>query len=183
MRRRPILTVLSCLVVLLMLLVSACTSEDAPAFGEPVAAQGPLPLLEGPVLGSDRALAPEDHRGKVVVVNFWATWCTPCREEQPQLIRTWREYRDRGVTFIGVNEREGEAAATDWVRTYDVPYPSLSDPEGAYPADFGFTGLPATFIADREGQLRYKILGGLTASTLGRVLDEVLAGEGEPVSA
>lgn len=159
---------------LIGLLASSCTGDDVP-LGEPIATEGPLPLLEGPVLGSDRSLASSEHRGSVVVVNFWATWCDPCREEQPQLIRVSRAYEDRGVQFIGVNVRDGEAAAVDWIETYDVPYPSLSDPEGAYPADFAFVGLPATFIADRAGQLRYKILGGVSRSTLEGVLDELLA--------
>jgi cytochrome c biogenesis protein CcmG/thiol:disulfide interchange protein DsbE len=75
--------------------------------------------------------------------------------------------------MVGVNYRDDAAAAAQWVRHYRVAYPSVSDPDGAYAADFGFPGLPATYVADASGQLRYRFYGAVTRDSLERVLNEV----------
>ncbi|MEX2102024.1 MAG: TlpA disulfide reductase family protein [Actinomycetota bacterium] len=162
------------IVFLVVLLIAAsCTGDEQP-IGEPVAIDGPLPAVEGKEL-PDGEFAPADYEGSVTVVNFWATWCVPCRNEQPVLQDIWETYRGRGVTFIGVNHRDDPAAASEWLREYDVTYPSVLDEDGAYAAEFGFTGLPATFIADADGQLRFAFFGEvMEAEDLTRVIDEVL---------
>ena len=78
-----------------------------------------------------------------------------------------------GVVMVGINYNDDAAAARDWVQTFDVGYPSVSDPDGAAAADFGFPGLPATYVADATGRLRYRFYGEVTQSTLDRVLTEL----------
>ena len=157
------------------LLASACTSDETPSFGEPVAIDGALPSVSGPEIPGSGSFSPSRYQGDVTVVNFWATWCTPCREEQPVLENVWAKYQDRGVSVVGVNYKDDDAAAKEWLRTYDVSYPSVVDSTGAYASDFAFPGLPATYVADSEGRLRYRFYGAVTEQQLGSVIDEVLA--------
>jgi thiol-disulfide isomerase/thioredoxin len=161
---------------LVMIVLAACVGEarERSNLGEPVAVSGELPVLEGRAL-SGGPLAASDVAAEAVVVNFWATWCGPCREEQPALQRVWERYEDRGLSMIGVNFRDDPAAAKEWIRSYGVTYPSLEDPAGTYGDDFpGFVGLPATYIADSTGQLRYRFFGRVEEAALARVLDEIL---------
>jgi cytochrome c biogenesis protein CcmG, thiol:disulfide interchange protein DsbE len=152
----------------------ACGGDPTgPALGVARAISGELPRLSGPLVHGPGSLDPIAVRGRITVVNFWATWCAPCREEQPVLQSLWRDVRDEGVAVVGVNYRDDPAAARAWVREFGVGYPSVSDPDGSYAADFGFTGLPATYVADERGQLRYRFYGAVTRSALERVLAEL----------
>ena len=152
--------------------LASCTHSSGPEFGVAQPASGPLPAVSGRTVQGG-SFGPADYRGHVTVVNFWATWCAPCRREQPQLQQVWREERRDGVVMVGVNYRDDAAAARDWVRTYDVGYPSVADPSGAYAAKFGFAGLPATYVADARGNLRYRFYGAVTQSALERVLAQL----------
>jgi cytochrome c biogenesis protein CcmG, thiol:disulfide interchange protein DsbE len=132
------------------------------------------PALAGDtVQGGTAALA--DLRGTVVVVNFWATWCDPCRDEQPELVQLSKDYRDRDVEFLGVNERDDTAKARAWVEEFDVPYPSIVDQPGAWADDFAFFGLPDTYVIDRSGVIRWAVYGQTDAAQLAGLIDEVLA--------
>jgi cytochrome c biogenesis protein CcmG/thiol:disulfide interchange protein DsbE len=135
----------------------------------------PLPRLEGETIPDGDRFGPEDHEGRVLVVNFWATWCAPCRVEQPDLQRVWERYRSRGVVFVGVNYRDTTPAALDWIRDFGVTYPSLEDPAGSYADDFGFLGMPDTYVVDGGGTIRYAITGPTTEEQLSALLDELLA--------
>lgn len=162
--------------VTLVLLAAACAggSEDA---DDPLGAERmnePAPALAGDtVQGGTVALA--DLRGTVVVVNFWATWCEPCREEQPDLVQLSDDYGDRGVEFLGVNERDDTAKARAWVEEFGVPYPSIVDESGAWADDFAFFGLPDTYVIDRAGSIRWAVYGQTDAAQLRELIDEVLA--------
>ena len=106
-----------------------------------------LPLLDGGTLSS------EELRGSPVVVNFFASWCVPCREEAPVLERAWRAYRDRGVRFVGVNVQDTTPDARRFVREYGITYPVVRDAEGTFGDGLGVAGLPQTFFIDEEWQL------------------------------
>lgn len=106
------------------------------------------PSFELPLLGRSGTLTDEDLRGKAVVVNFWASWCIPCREEAPLLERTWRSYRDDGVVFLGVNIKDAEPDAIDFMEKYDITYPVVRDLEEELVRGFGVKGLPETFFID-----------------------------------
>ncbi len=133
----------------------------------------PAPALAGDALDAS-ALSLAALRGNVVVVNFWATWCKPCREEQPELERVHREYQDRGVEFLGVDERDDPAAARAWVKEFHVTYPSIVDEPGAWADDFGLFGYPDTFVVDADGTIRWAIYGQTNGSQLRQVIDRVL---------
>lgn len=167
------------LVPLALVLLAACSTATGEGLGLRELSER-LPVLRGSTLTGGE-LTPADYRGDVVVVNFWATWCGPCRREQPALQRLWEEFSGRGVSFVGVNYRDDPAAAREYLREFDVTYPSLEDPAGAYADDFGFVGLPDTYLADRTGTMRYAVIGpigeesGVDEDDLRGLIEELLA--------
>jgi peroxiredoxin len=156
-----------------LLPLTACSrSSQASALGTAHPVSGPLPAVSGPTVQGG-TFGPPDYRGHVTVVNVWATWCGPCRAEQAALQDVWSRVHRRGVVMVGIDYNDDAAAAKDWVRSYDVGYPSVSDPDGSFAADLGFPGLPATYVADASGQLRYRFYGAITESSLGRIVDQL----------
>ena len=111
----------------------------------------------------------------VLVVNIWATWCEPCRREQPALQQVQASYDDRGVEFVGVDYRDDRAAAERWIRDFDVTYPSLYDPDGRTAATLAFPFLPDTYLVDASGTMRYAIYGETSVEELSGLIDELLA--------
>jgi thiol-disulfide isomerase/thioredoxin len=156
-------------------LVAAIRATDEP--GSAVRLSGPMPSLEGPALVEGR-VDPALYRGKVVVVNFWASWCGPCRREQPGLHRLWEEYQARGVQFIGVNFKDDPAAARAYVDEFGVTYPSVTDPSGVLVHRFGVPYIPTTILAGVNGEMRYRVLGAQTEATLRRYIEELVAPTG-----
>jgi DsbE subfamily thiol:disulfide oxidoreductase len=131
--------------------------------------------LGGRLLADDRPWSSEAARGSVLVVNYWASWCAPCRAEQPRLTRVARRYADRGVSFIGVNIKDNRAAARTYLRDFQVPYPSLFDPTSETTARLAVVGLPTTFILDRHGVVGYQRTGEATVASLTTQLEALLA--------
>jgi thiol-disulfide isomerase/thioredoxin len=98
-------------------------------------------------------------KGKVVVLDFWATWCGPCREAIPHLIDLQRTYQEKGVEVIGMNVDKGDAETVRrFVKSMDIPYPITITPEEVS-REYGVTGLPTTILIDKEGRIRQKLLG------------------------
>ena len=111
-----------------------------------------LPAFELPVLKGSGTLSRDDLAGKPTVLNFFASWCLPCREEAPLLEDTYREYRDRGVRFVGVNLMDTEEAAREFVAEYGVTYPVVKDYDKVLATELDVTiGLPVTFFVTPEG--------------------------------
>jgi DsbE subfamily thiol:disulfide oxidoreductase len=134
----------------------------------------PAPDFRLPALDGSGEIAMSDFRGDVVVLNFWATWCGPCRREAPGLQSTWEADRDQGVQFLGVNYRDDRAAARAYGREFGITYPSVFDPAGELAFSYELVGLPTTFIIDRDGRIVYRFVGYIDAAILQDALDDVL---------
>src|ERR671924_81664 len=108
-------------------------------------------------------------RGKVVVLNFWASWCLPCKDEAPVLEAAWNEWRDNGVTMVGVDVQDFEGDALRFVDRHDVTYPILRDENNWTWGHYGLKGIPETWFVDRTGRLvGERIEGPVTAERLDR---------------
>ena len=128
----------------------------------------PAPALAGTTLTGE-PLDVADYRGQVVVLNFWASWCPPCRAEAPNLIQVAEQTRDDGVQFIGVNVKNARDEALAFERKQGVPYPSLHDQPGVLLTRFRTLVPqvpPTTLILDREGRIAGRFIGGVTTREL-----------------
>jgi len=129
-----------------------------------------------PELDGGERISLSDFRGKIVVLNVWASWCLPCRKEAPALQAAWEDYRGRGVQFLGSNYQDDRDAARGFVEEFGITYPSVFDPSGRLAIDYGFFGLPSTFVIDGSQRIRFRFTGYLTASRLRAALDDLLEG-------
>lgn len=114
-------------------------------------------------------------RGKVVIVNFWASWCPPCREEAAYLEQTWRKYRDRGVVFLGVDWVDTPTNALAYIKEFDITYPNGPDIGTKAAQAYRIQGVPETFYVDQRGALRGVHIGPLKSPELDQKIDELLA--------
>jgi len=119
-------------------------------------------------------LSMADLRGKPVVLNFWASWCPPCRVEAPLLEQTWRTYKDHGVVFIGVDIQDKLEDALAYIREFAVTYPNGPDPTGEISIDYGVSGLPVTFFVSREGEIVRRWVGALERRVLISAIEEIM---------
>ena len=144
-------------------------SEVAPA------KRDPAPDLKGATLTGTQ-LALTSLKGKVVVVNFWGSWCAPCRAESSSLEAVAKSTAAQGVTFVGVVERDNKSAAREFVKGHGVTYPSIFDDDGQLAADWpAAAGPPYTFIVDRQGRVAARFLGGVTTDELQTAVTKVTA--------
>lgn len=145
------------LLVLSAALVAACAGDGGPQpprMGE-VAPPYPAVTLEGDTVRL------EAFRGRTVLLNLWATWCAPCREETPFLQSLYEENRDRGLEIVGISldSRDQKEAVADFVEEYGVTYSILWDPAMRGMERYQVLGLPATFLLDAEGVIRWMRYG------------------------
>lgn len=137
----------------------------------------PAPDVAGPSLDGSGTLSLEEFRGEVVVVNLWASWCAPCREEQPALERVWRAQSSRGVRFLGINVLDQENDGISFRREFDVTYPSLLDRTGTLAARLKVRVLPTTLVIDRAGDIRYRLVGVVNDELLDETIADLMASQ------
>jgi cytochrome c biogenesis protein CcmG/thiol:disulfide interchange protein DsbE len=112
-----------------------------------------------PRLTAAGTLSLSSYRGKVVLLNFWASWCLPCKEETPLLQRAWERWQRRGVVFIGVDAKDFRSDARSFTRRYGVTYPNVYDGKGSTLGRYGVTGFPETYFLDAQGRVVLRIAG------------------------
>lgn len=122
-----------------------------------------------------KAVNLSDLHGKVVLVNFWASWCIPCSQEAPDLENTWRQYQDRGVVFVGVDYVDTETEARTYLTHFDVTYPNGADLGTRISQAYRIRGVPETYIIDQKGMLRATFIGPTTQDQLKAKIDPLLA--------
>jgi cytochrome c biogenesis protein CcmG/thiol:disulfide interchange protein DsbE len=115
-----------------------------------------------------------DQRGKVVVVNFWASWCIPCRDEAPVLQSIWEQYRDRGVIVMGVAYTDTETGARDFIAEYGQTYPNGMDLGTRISDLYHIQGVPETFVVDQQGNVVEFIYAAVNEADLSTLLDSIL---------
>lgn len=146
---------------------------DHPARAE--TQNAPAPNFELPSLQGGEPIALSSLRGNVVVLNFWASWCAPCRREAPGLRRVSERYAVEGVRILGVDFLDSEVDGRAFVKEFGLPYPSVSDTAGSLADDYGLIGFPTTFIIDPGGTIRYRFVGYLDEDVLEEALNDVLS--------
>ena len=153
---------------LIILGIGTYKRTDVPTAGKAV------PAFTAPLLVGDGDLALADLKGKPIVLNFWASWCAPCKDEAPLLQDAHERFGDR-VTFLGVDIRDARSDALEFVEEYGLTYPSVRDEGMRVYADYGLTGQPETFFIDSDGVLVEHVPGPVDGESLSRALDVLLS--------
>ncbi|HEY1574802.1 MAG TPA: TlpA disulfide reductase family protein [Pseudonocardiaceae bacterium] len=173
-RRGLLLTGVLAVVAIVAALLTSGLRHDPSATASPLVGRAApdftLPELDGPPVHL-AAL-----RGQVVVVNFWASWCTECHTEQPALNATWARFRDSGVVVLGVDFEDNDADARDYIASEGSDYPVVVDANSNTALAFGVRGVPETYVLDRSGRIVDRIIGAVDAPTLEHTLDLLVGG-------
>ncbi|MCB1736264.1 MAG: TlpA family protein disulfide reductase [Gammaproteobacteria bacterium] len=144
--------------MLLVATVLAAQEELQPALtpveGLPTASDFELRDLEG------KTHRLSDYAGQVTIVNFWATWCPPCRREMPSMQRAWEELRDHGVIMLAIDVGEDEETVFQFTADYPVEFPLLFDLDSKVVQAYPVKGLPTTYIIDKQGRIAFQAIGG-----------------------
>lgn len=136
------------------------------------------PDLVGTTLDGD-TFRLSDHRGQVVVLNVWASWCAPCRAEADDLKAVSEQFADSGVQFVGLNTKDSDAAANAFVERFGMTYPNVVDADGTKQLLFGENlppaAIPSTLVIDREGRVAARAIGEVDRSRLLGLIEPILA--------
>jgi cytochrome c biogenesis protein CcmG/thiol:disulfide interchange protein DsbE len=151
----------------------------APAFTLEVLERGSLPARLRRTVGAalaDGKVTISELRGTPVVLNLWASWCTPCREESPRLRAGWERLGRRGVAFLGLNIQDLRGDAREFSREFGLTYPSVRDARRGVADDYGATGIPETFFVDARGRVVGHVIGVVSAAQLAAGVQAALTG-------
>lgn len=154
------------------LLAFGLLSKGSPkvAVGDPIPDKA-LPVLDGSGMGKIA-----DYRGDWVLVNLWASWCDPCRDEAPELERWWREHRDEGVTVVGINVQDNSEDALAFLDEFETTYPQLRSIGDERSEAFGSTGVPENFLVNPKGRVALVVTGPVDEQSLEESVDPIIEG-------
>ena len=158
---------------------------DAPPFELALLHRGRPPERLATVLsraGADRRMALAELRGFPVVLNFWASWCDPCRSEAPVLERGWQRFGPMGVVFLGLDMQDAREDAADFLKEFAVSYPNVREAGKETSRRYGLTGLPETFFISASGQVVSHVIGALTGQQLEAGIEAARAGRALPAA-
>jgi len=155
-------------VSLAAVLLAACVPAAAAAVGQPA------PAFTLPLRGGSAPLGLDALRGQVVMVNFWASWCGPCREEFPLLDQMYRKYKPLGFTMLGVNVEPDSKDAEGFIAKTPVTFPIVFDRDSTVSKLYGVAGMPSTVLIDRHGVLRW-VHRGYKSGDANEYLDQIRA--------
>jgi cytochrome c biogenesis protein CcmG/thiol:disulfide interchange protein DsbE len=144
-------------------------TTPAPAYDLEVLERGRLGAKLGPKLTpalADGRLSADELRGVPYVLNFWASWCVPCREEAPLLQRSWEQARRAGVLFVGLDMQDIRRDARDFLRDFDIDYLNIRDPGNDVARRYETTGIPETFFISARGEIVGHVVGVITADQM-----------------
>ena len=180
-RLLPVLAIAPVIGLVAILVWGAVQNSGAPgrpgvndSLGEVGIQERPAPDFEITLLGSDESLALSDLRGKVVMVDFWSSWCPPCRQEAPMLAEVYRRYEGMPVEFVGVDIWDTEPAALEYLERYGITFPSGEDANGQIAIEYGLSGIPEKYFIDANGMIRRKFIGPMNRELLIELIDEYL---------
>lgn len=139
----------------------------------------PAPEFSIPLLGGG-TIELSAHLGDPIVLNFWASWCPPCRQESPVLERAWRKYSGRGVQFVGVNIQDSPHDGQAYLDEFDLTFPNGIDSDGVVTVDYGVIGLPVTFFIGADGTVEGRWVGELPEEKLVDWVEALIAGTTQP---
>jgi cytochrome c biogenesis protein CcmG/thiol:disulfide interchange protein DsbE len=170
---------LGSLVLVLGALAFVTLRANRPASISVALARGLTPPAPGfalPRLDTEGTIDLAALRGQVVVLNFWASWCVPCRDEAPAIEATWRRFKERGVVVVGVNVQDLVPEALRFMRETGPTYPNVRDRDNTVYRAYGLTGVPETFFISRGGAIVRKFPGVVTSSqTWAQAVEDALA--------
>jgi cytochrome c biogenesis protein CcmG/thiol:disulfide interchange protein DsbE len=141
----------------------------------------PAPVFDLPRIDDTGTLSSDSLSGKIYVINFWASWCVPCREETPAVESFYRRWRHEGVEVVGVLFGDDADSARTFRQRFGGTWPLVNDPTGRAAIDYGVFGVPETYVVDSRGVVMAKLVGAVDAATLEDVIIGLDAGGG-PVS-
>jgi len=152
----------------------------APAFTLEVLERGSLPARLQKTVGaalSDGKVTISELRGTPVVLNLWASWCTPCREESPRLRAGWERLGPKGVAFLGLNIQDLRGDAREFSSEFGLTYPSVRDARRGVADDYGATGIPETFFVDARGRVVGHVIGVVSTAQLAAGIRAAVSGQ------
>lgn len=173
MRTRRLVITFLVIAPILALLAFGFT-RDAKYIRSPLLAKPAAPFTV--TLFDGKKVALEDLRGKAVFLNFWASWCTPCRDEARDLEAAWQKVKDNDRVFLGVALQDNDKDSREFLKEFDVTYPNGKDESGKIAVDYGTWGIPESFFIDPQGRITYKHVGGIRAAVVLTKIEEAARG-------
>jgi cytochrome c biogenesis protein CcmG, thiol:disulfide interchange protein DsbE len=166
--RRLVITLL--IIAPILALLAFGFTRDARYITSPLLAKPAAPFTV--TLFDGKKLTSDDLRGKAVFLNFWASWCPPCRAEARELEAAWQKVKDKNMVFIGVALQDTDQNSLEFLKEFNVTYPNGKDASGKIGVDYGTWGIPESFFIDPQGRITYKHVGGIRAALVITKLEE-----------